>query len=596
MSKPRLLLVVVWLIAWTPLIALAQSDTSNKDAPSKDTPNKDKIALVMKALSNPFFFKMEAGAKDYARENNLTLEVFGTELETDLDHQAGILNNLISRGYGAIVIAPADSHKLAPILKKAVDQGIVVVNIDNPLDKAVQAQHGLAIPFVGSDNAKGAALVGAYLRRQLQGKGRLIVIEGIPGAQNGDLRKSGFIQAVTAGGGIEIVDSVSANWQTEDAFAVMSNLLEKHGPVDAVFCANDQMALGVLHALDLRNLTGKVRVGGYDNIEAIRNELHNGRIHATVEQHPELMGRYGVALAALAMQGKKIPAYHETPLDLITHESFGKRIALTLSELDNPFFAAMLKGAQTEAEVHGVELSFADAGNDDSQQLLTIQNFADKKVDFIIVNPTNSQAVRPGIELANRARIPVITVDRKADGGQVVSHIASDNVAGGRLAGEYLIRKLGNGGAIAEFEGIPGASASYERGKGFNDALAGQKLLRVATREVANFSRAEARAAMTPLLTENQTFAAVFAHNDNMILGVMDAIQANPAAPRPLLVGFDAIPEALQALREGKIAATVAQKPDRMGALAVDTAIKAMRGESPPPSIAVELDLIEAPR
>lgn len=590
MLNPRLSLLFFWLIAWTPLITLAQSDT-----PNKDTPNKEKIALVMKALSNPFFFKMEAGAKDYARENNLTLEVFGTELETDLDHQAGILNNLISRSYGAIVIAPADSRKLAPILKKAVDQGMVVINLDNPLDKTVQAQHGLAIPFVGSDNAKGAALVGAYLRRQLQGKGRLIVIEGIPGAQNGDLRKSGFIQAVTAGGGIEIVDSVSANWQTEDAFAVMSNLLEKHGPVDAVFCANDQMALGVLHALDLRNLTGKVRVGGYDNIEAIRNELRNGRIHATVEQHPEMMGRYGVALAAQAMRGKKIPAYQETLLDLITHESFGKRIALTLSDLDNPFFAAMLKGAQTQAEAHGVDLSYADANNDDSQQLLTIQNFADKKVDFIIVNPTNSQAVRPGIELADRARIPVITVDRKAYGVQVVSHIASDNVAGGRLAGEYLARKLESGGAIAEFEGIPGVSASYERGKGFNDALAGHKNLRVTTHEVANFSRADARAAMDQLLAQNQTFAAVFAHNDNMILGVMDALQASPAQhPRPLLVGFDAIPEALQALREGKIAATVAQKPARMGALAVDTAIKSLRGEPTPPSIAVELDLIEA--
>ena len=577
-------LMVIGLIAGSlPPAALAQ----------QDAPNKNKIALVMKALSNPFFFKMEAGAKEYAQEKNLALEVFGTEQETDLDHQAGILNNLIARGYGAIVIAPADSRKLAPILKKAVDQGIVVINIDNPLDQTVQAEYGLDIPFVGSDNAKGAALVGDYIRRRLQGKGRLIVIEGIRGAQNGDLRKAGFTQAVTAGGGIEIVDSVSANWQTEDAFAVMSSLLEKHGPVDAVFCANDQMAIGVLHALDLRNLTGKTLVGGYDNIEAIRNELRNGRIHATIEQHPELMGRYGVALAAQAMRDHKIPADQATPLDLITSDSFGKRITLLLSELANPFFAAMLKGAQTEAELHGVELTSADAANDDAQQLLAIQTVVDKKADFLIVNPTNSQAVRPGIELANRARIPVITVDRKADGGQVMSHIASDNVAGGRLAGAYLAGKLNGGGVIAEFEGIPGASASYERGKGFNDALAAHRDLRVTTREVANFNRDEARAAMSRLLGQNQTFAAIFAHNDRMILGVMDALHNYPG-PRPLLVGFDAIPEALQALHEGKIAATVAQKPEMMGALAVDTAIKALRGEPVPPSIAVELDLIEA--
>ncbi len=569
-----------------PSVALAQPDTANKA----------KVALIMKALSNPFFFKMEEGAKDYARENGIPLEVFGTELETDIEHQVGILNNLISRGYGAIVIAPADSRKLAPLLAQAIAQGIVVINIDNPLDKDAQARSGVAIPFVGSDNAKGAALVGDYIRRKLRGKGRIIVIEGIVGAKNGELRKDGFVKAVTAGGGIEIVDSVSANWQTEDAFAHMSELLKKHGAVDAVFCANDQMALGVVQALDVHNLTGKVLVGGYDNIEAARNELHNSRMHATVEQHPELMGRYGVALAFQAMQGKKIPASQETPLDLIIHESFGKRIALSLSELANPFFAAMLKGAKAQADLHGVELAYTDAGNDDAQQLFAIQKFVDQKMDFMLINPTNSQAVQPGIELANRARIPVITVDRKGDGGHVVSHIASDNVAGGRLAGEYIARQLAGGGAVAEFEGLPGTSASYERSKGFNQAIAANSKLRIAAREVANFNRADAREIMTRLLSQGQHFDAVFAHNDSMILGVMDAVrQANPAQ-RPILVGFDAIPEALQALRERGITATIAQRPKQMGALAVDVALKALHNEPVPDFIPVELDLVEGPR
>jgi ribose transport system substrate-binding protein len=385
--------LLLWSTAWAPPPeALAQSAT-----------NKDKIALVMKALSNPFFFKMEAGAKEYAHENDIHLEIFGTELETDIERQLGIFDNLVSRGYGAIVIAPIDSRKLAPALKKAIDQGIVIVNIDNPLDKDIQAQYGLDIPFVGSDNAKGGALIGDYLRRQLHGKGKIIVIEGIRGAKNGELRKAGFLQAVTVGGGIELVDSVSGNWHAEDAFAQMSSLLEKHGSVDAVFCANDQMALGVLQALDARNLTGKVLVSGYDNIEAIHNELRNGRMHATVEQHPELMGYYGVALANQAMRGKKIPAYQETPLDLISHESFGKRIAFSVSEQANPFFSSMLAGALAHAGLHGVELLHADAKNDDSQQLLAINNFVTNKVDALIINPTNSQAVQPGIEIANHA-------------------------------------------------------------------------------------------------------------------------------------------------------------------------------------------------
>lgn len=298
-SNRWLLLVLIGLMTWAPPpMALAQPSA-----------NKDKIALVMKALSNPFFSKMEAGAKEYDSENGVTLEVFGTEMETDIAHQTGIINNLIDRGYGALVIAPADSRKLAPTLKKAVEQGIVVININNPLDRDAQTQHGLTLPFVGADNAKGAALIGDYIRHQLHGKGRVIIIEGANGARNGELRKAGFLQAVTKDSAIQIVASVSANWHTEDAFTQMSKLLEKYGAVDAVFCANDQMALGVLQALDSRNLIGKVRVAGYDNIEAARNELRNGRMHATVDQHPELMGRYGVALAQQAMQGKKIPAY-----------------------------------------------------------------------------------------------------------------------------------------------------------------------------------------------------------------------------------------------------------------------------------------------
>lgn len=577
-------LLLLWPIAWASLPA----------AFAQPTANRDKIALVMKALSNPFFFKMEAGAKEYAQKNGIKLEIFGTEMETDIERQTGIIDNLVSRGYGAIVIAPINSRKLAPVLKKAVDRGIVVVNIDNPIDKDVQIQQGLAIPFVGSDNAKGGALVGEYLRRQLRGKGKIIVIEGIRGAQNGELRKQGFLQAATAGGGLELVDSVSGNWHAEDAFAQMSGLLDKHGAVDAVFCANDQMALGVLQALSARNLTGKVLVGGYDNIEAARNELRNGRMHATVEQHPESMGYHGVALAHRALQGKKIPAYQETPLDLISRETFGKRIGFSVSEQANPFFASMLEGTRTQAELHGVELIHADAANDDSRQLLAINQFVASKVDALIINPTNSQAVQPGIEIANRARIPVITIDRKASGGKVVAHIASDNMAGGRLAGEHIARKLAGGGTIAEFEGIPGTSVSYERGKGFNEIIAKSKSLRIEVREVANFNRETARDSMARLLAQGKTFDAVFAHNDNMILGVLDALRRANSAKRPILVGFDAIPEALQALRDGDLSATVAQKPERMGALAVDLSLKALRNEPAPGFVPVELDLIEA--
>ncbi|HOF17479.1 MAG TPA: substrate-binding domain-containing protein [Phycisphaerae bacterium] len=553
--------------------------------------NQKKVALVMKALTNPFFNKMQIGAKEYATAAGVPLEVFGVDRETDVERQISIMDNLISRGYAAIVLAPADSKKLVPVCKKAVERGIVVINIDNPLDKETLRQAGVRIPFVGSDNSRGAGMVGQYVRRRLGGKGRVLVIEGIRGAENADLRKSGFIKAVTTDSEIQIVASESANWHTDEAFALVSRLLREKGPVDAIFCANDSMALGALRALDLSEPGRKVTVGSYDNIEAVRNEMRNGRIHATIEQHPELMGAYGVELAAHALSGGKAPETTPTPLDLITYESFGKKISLCISRTDTPFFDSLAKGAKKAADLFGAELDISDSGNDDAKQLTCLKNHIDAKVDAVIVNPTNSERVVPGIELANTAGIPIFTVDRAATGGKVLAHITSDNLEGGRLAAECLAKLLGDKGRVLELEGTPGTTSAHDRGLGFEKALVAHPGIKIVARRMGDFDRARARKAVAQVLAEGIAFDAVFAHNDEMILGALQAFE-DAKAPRPILVGFDAIPEAVKQVQSGKLNATIAQQPETLGWLAVDAVVKHLRGEEFPPSIHVALKLI----
>jgi ABC-type sugar transport system substrate-binding protein len=557
-----------------------------------DAGNEEKVALVMKALTNPFFSKMEAGAKEYARANNLKLEVFGVERETDIERQIGIVENLIQRGYGAIVIAPADSKRLVPICKKAMDRGMVVINIDNPLHKLSLARYGISIPFVGSDNSQGADMVGEYIKRKLGGKGRVIIIEGIQGVENADLRRKGFIRGVTRGSQIKVVASQSANWHTDEAFALVTKLLKRYSSVDAFFCANDKMALGALRALEMAELTDKIWLGGYDNIEAARNEMRNGRLHATIEQHPELMGSLGVELAAKALSGDEAPKYVSTPLDLITYEAFDKEVVLCLSDLKNPFFSSLHLGAQKASELFGTRLILVNALNDDARQLADIQRFVEKGVDIILVNPTNTEAVSLGVELANTVEIPIITVDRKSAGGEVVCHIASDNIAGGRMAGEFLVKRLDGHGRILEIEGIPGTSAAHERGMGFNEVLGRYPEMKLVTREAAYFDREKARTSMERLLRNGSEFDAVFAHNDNMILGVLDALESAGTARPKVLIGFDAIDEAVEAVRLGKLTATIAQKPEEMGRLAIESAVKYFRGEKLPKSILVELRMI----
>jgi len=555
--------------------------------------NEKTVALVMKALTNPFFFKMELGAKAYANRSKIALEVFGVERETDVERQISIMENLISRGYGAIVIAPADSKQLVPVCQKALASGIVVVNIDNPLHKATLQKHNLAIPFVGPDNRAGAAQVGAYLRNRLNGHGRVIVIEGIRGVENAELRKTGFIEAITRDSSIEIVASESANWHTDEALSLAVKLLNRHAPVDAVFCANDKMALGVLQALDFSGLAGKTALAGYDNIEAVRSEMRSGRMHATVEQHPELMGQYGVELAVQAHEGKKLPLLLPTPVDLITRETFGKTIALSISSLRNPFFISLHQAVLDAASLHGAKLVVADARDNNAQQLIDLTAFLNESVDALIINPTNIETVGPGIELANNRNIPVITVDRKASEGRTICHIESDNLEGGRMAARSIASLLQGKGSVIELEGIPGTSAGLERGAGFNEALKAFPDITVVAREVADFEQQKAKEVILRTMQQNLRFDGIFAHNDNMILGAAEALEARGASASIVLVGFDGIQAALEALRQGRINATIAQKPEKMGALAVSSLARFWRGEKPVSPIRVDLEVIE---
>ena len=214
-----------------------------------------------------------------------------------------------------------------------------------------------------------------------------------------------------------------------------------------------------------------------------------------------------------------------------------------------------------------------------------------KKVSVIIINPTDSAAIVSAVESANKANIPVITVDRASNGGKVVSHIASDNIKGGSMAAEYILKTLGNKGNIVELQGIAGTSAARDRGKGFHNIVDGKDGVKVVASQPADFDRAKGLKVMENILQGNKDIQAVFAHNDEMALGALSAIQAS-GKNNILVVGFDATDDAVKAVKDGKMAATVAQKPDLIGKTALETALKVAKGEKVEASIPVELELI----
>jgi ribose transport system substrate-binding protein len=268
------------------------------------------------------------------------------------------------------------------------------------------------------------------------------------------------------------------------------------------------------------------------------------------------------------------------------------RIGLAVSTLNNPFFVDLKDGAEAMAEEMGVEILVVDAQDDAAAQLSSVEDLLIKQIDVLIVNPVDGNAVVSAITAANDAGVPVITVDRGAEGGDVVSHIASDNVAGGEMAGDYIAEQLNEEGKVVELEGIPGTSAARDRGKGFNQAMDKYDGMEVIARQPAGFDRAEGMTVMENILQGNQNIDAVFAHNDNMALGAMEAIAAAGRSDEIMIVGFDAIDDAREAVKEGEMAATVAQKPGLMGEMAVETAIKVVNGEEVAEYTPVPLELI----
>lgn len=264
-------------------------------------------------------------------------------------------------------------------------------------------------------------------------------------------------------------------------------------------------------------------------------------------------------------------------------------IGFSVSTQNNPFFVKMADSVKAEAAKQGVEVKIVDAQNDPAKQANDISDLIQQHVDVLIVNPVDSAAVGNSVISANEAKIPVITVDRSSDSGDVATHIASNNIKGGEMAADFLVQKLGEGAEVAELEGIPGASATRERGEGFHN-IADNKL-KVLAKQSADFDRSKGLTVAENMIQANAGIKAIFAHNDEMALGAISA--AKSANKNIMIVGFDGTEDGMKAVEDDDLVATIAQQPDKMGEIGVDAAVKLAKGESVEKNIAIDLKLVQ---
>jgi ribose transport system substrate-binding protein len=272
-------------------------------------------------------------------------------------------------------------------------------------------------------------------------------------------------------------------------------------------------------------------------------------------------------------------------------EEEGVTIGLAISTLQNPFFVTLRDAAQEAADAAGAELAVADAQDDAQTQASDIDDFITRQVDVIIVNPVDSAAVVTSVEAANDAGIPVVTVDRASEGGDIAAHIASDNVQGGQMACEFLVEEIGGSGNVAQLEGIAGTSAAQDRGEGCQQALDAAGIELVAT-QTANFDREEGLSVAENIFQGNPDLDGLFAQNDEMALGAVEAAREAGILEELVIVGFDAIEDALAAIKAGDMEGTIAQQPDVMGRLSVEAAVGIANGEEVEENQPVEVLLV----
>ncbi|MQG91088.1 sugar ABC transporter substrate-binding protein [Pseudomonas sp. MN1F] len=285
---------------------------------------KPKVALVMKSLANEFFRTMEDGAKDYqkAHPDDFELVANGIKNETDTGEQIRIVEQMVNAGAKALVIAPADSKALVSAVKKAMDQGVIVINIDNRLDPELLKSKGISVPFVGPDNRQGARLVGDYLAKQkLKAGDQVGIIEGVSTTTNAQQRTAGFKDAMDAAG-MKIVSVQSGNWEIDKGNAVAASMLNEYPDLKALLAGNDNMAVGAVSAVRAAGKAGQVQVVGYDNINAIKPMLKDGRVLATLDQAASQQAVFGIEAALKMVKGEKpnVDAENviQTPVKLVT--------------------------------------------------------------------------------------------------------------------------------------------------------------------------------------------------------------------------------------------------------------------------------------
>ena len=428
------------------------------------------IGLSISTQNNPFFVTLAEGAK--AKANELGVKIQVADAGDDAAKQTSDIEDLVSSGISVLIVNPVDSDAVTGAVEAAIAKGVKVISVDRAVNNVeIDCQ-------IASDNVLGAELATQFIVDTM-GEGAIVAeLLGTTGASAAIDRSEGFHNI--ADEKLTVAVSQTANFDRAEGMSVMENMLQSHGDIQAVFAANDEMALGALEAV---SGAGKdILVVGFDATDDAIEAIQAGRMGATIAQQPALIGSTAVENALKLINGETIEKSIPVEVTLVTAENVDTfaqgeavevvgngTIGLSVSTQNNPFFVTLAEGAKDMANQLGVSLQIADAGDDAAKQTSDIEDLVASGISVLIVNPVDSDAVTGAVEAAIAKGVRVISVDRAVNGVEIDCQIASDNVLGAELATQYIVDTMGEGAIVAELLGTTGASAAIDRSEGFHN-------------------------------------------------------------------------------------------------------------------------------
>jgi ABC-type sugar transport system substrate-binding protein len=493
------------------------------------------------------------------------------------------------------------------------EMSIPIINVDELIPADAARDAGIEIEMrIASNNYMAGGLAGQYVLDHVEPGAQVAIIEGIAGNVSGQDRRDGFFDTVNET--LDVVASQPADWDRSRALDVVTNILQSNPDVKAIYCANDTMALGAVQAVRAAGLEGEVFILGTDAIPEALDAVRAGEMAGTVAQFPFEVGVLAVENAIKLVEGRPIPSRIDAPIKLLTVEDLDQPVqpvpdpaipefnfgAIIKTEA-NEFWQAMAQGYRDAAERYGVNVEVGSVATegDTSQQLALLESYLDMDYDALFVSPIAPTNLNSALAQATEMGIPIINVDEliptdaaREAGIEIEMSIASNNYMAGELAGQYVLDHVDPGAQVAIIEGIAGNVSGQDRRDGFFDTV--NETLDVVASQPADWDRSRALDVVTNILQSNPDVKAIYCANDTMALGAVQAVRAAGLEGEVFILGTDAIPEALDAVRAGEMAGTVAQFPYEMAFIVVESGIKIMEGRPVPSHFDAPIKLLTA--